>query len=183
MDIRAKDVLKRALKNYDGTLIVVSHDRDFLNGLVDKVYEFTDGRVKEHLGGVDDFLRAKKVESFRELEMNAKAQSSPARSRNLRAVEGDRPDRTAAAPPGPRAAGAGSMGKAGQAANDRKEDKKRKNRQQQLEKQIEELEAKMAKIEQHLSAPTPDDDIMELTRNYLELKRELDEKMSAWAEM
>ena len=64
-----------------------------------------------------------------------------------------------------------------------KEERKAKNRQQQLEKQIAELEEKMAAIEKHLSAPTPEDDIMELTRNYLELKRELDEKMNLWAEM
>ena len=62
-----------------------------------------------------------------------------------------------------------------------KEERKAKNRQQLLERQIEELEGKMAEIEKHLSAPTPEDDIMELTRNYLELKRELDEKMTAWA--
>ena len=179
MDIRSKDILKQALQRYDGTLIVVSHDRDFLNGLVGKVYEFTDGRVKEHLGGVDDFLRAKKVESFREFEISASAQSNLARSQNLRADAAARPGRTVTAPPGPPAAGKGSApDKAGQ-----REDRKRKNRQQQLEKQIEELETKMAEIEQHLSAPTPEDDIMELTRNYLELKRELDEKMNAWAEL
>ncbi len=73
MDIRSKDVLKQALQAYDGTIIVVSHDRDFLNGLVDKVYEFVDGRVKEHLGGVDDFLRHKKAESFRDIERAAPA--------------------------------------------------------------------------------------------------------------
>ncbi|MBR1538013.1 MAG: ABC-F family ATP-binding cassette domain-containing protein, partial [Bacteroidales bacterium] len=71
MDIRSKDILKQALQAYDGTIIVVSHDRDFLNGLVDKVYEFTDGKVKEHLGGVDDFLRHKKAESFRDIERQA----------------------------------------------------------------------------------------------------------------
>ena len=169
MDIRSKDILKQALKNYDGTLIVVSHDRDFLNGLVDKVYEFTDGRVKEHLGGVDDFLRAKKAASFRDFEMQA---SNLARSQNpAAAAKNAAAAGTVTAPPGPRA------------NIDRREDRKKKNRQQQLEKQIAELEEKMAAIEQHLSAPTPEDDIMDLTRNYLELKRELDEKMNAWAEL
>ena len=62
MDIRSKDILKQALKAYDGTLIIVSHDRDFLDGLVDKLYEFRDGRVKEHLGGVQDFLERRKLE-------------------------------------------------------------------------------------------------------------------------
>ena len=61
-----KDVLKQALQDFDGTLIVVSHDRDFLDGLVTKVYEF--GRVREHLGGIYDFLESKKLESLQELE-------------------------------------------------------------------------------------------------------------------
>lgn len=68
MDIKSKDILKGALKAYDGTLIVVSHDRDFLEGLVDKLYEFRDGRVREHLGGVEDFLRGRKLENLQELE-------------------------------------------------------------------------------------------------------------------
>ena len=63
-----KDVLKQALQDFDGTLIVVSHDRDFLDGLVTKVYEFGYGRVREHLGGIYDFLESKKLESLQELE-------------------------------------------------------------------------------------------------------------------
>ena len=58
--MQSKDVLKAALKDFNGTLICVSHDRDFLDGLVSKVYEFGGGRVREHLGGIYDFLRAKK---------------------------------------------------------------------------------------------------------------------------
>ena len=80
MDIRSKDILKQALQAYDGTIIVVSHDRDFLNGLVDKVYEFIDGKVKEHLGGVDDFLRHKKAESFRDIEAKSAPAGAPARA-------------------------------------------------------------------------------------------------------
>ncbi len=68
LDLKTKDVLKEALKNFDGTLILVSHDRDFLNGLVDKVYEFSQGRVVEHLGGIYDFLQSKKIENLREIE-------------------------------------------------------------------------------------------------------------------
>ncbi|MFI3316561.1 MAG: ABC-F family ATP-binding cassette domain-containing protein [Rikenellaceae bacterium] len=68
LDLRTKDILKEALKSFDGTLIVVSHDRDFLDGLVDKVYEFSKGRVVEHLGGVYDFLRNKRVDNLREIE-------------------------------------------------------------------------------------------------------------------
>ncbi len=71
LDIKTKYVLKQAIKDFDGTVIVVSHDRDFLDGLVSKVYEFGSGKVKEHLGGIYDFLQAKQIESFRELEATA----------------------------------------------------------------------------------------------------------------
>lgn len=68
LDIRSKDILKQALINYDGTLIAVSHDRDFLDGIVDKVYEFRHNRIREHLGGIYDFLRKKKIDNLREIE-------------------------------------------------------------------------------------------------------------------
>ncbi len=68
LDLRTKDVLKQALKDFDGTLICVSHDRDFLDGLVTKVYEFGHGRVQEHLCGIYEFLENKKMESLQELE-------------------------------------------------------------------------------------------------------------------
>lgn len=68
LDLRTKDVLKQALQDIDGTLIVVSHDRDFLDGLVTKVYEFGGGKVKEHLGGIYDFLETKRLENLQELE-------------------------------------------------------------------------------------------------------------------
>ena len=68
LDLRTKDVLKQALQDFDGTLIVVSHDRDFLDGLVTKVYEFGGGKVKEHLGGISDFLETKRLENLQELE-------------------------------------------------------------------------------------------------------------------
>ena len=68
LDLKTKDVLKQALQDFDGTLIVVSHDRDFLDGLVSKVYEFGHGRVREHLCGIYEFLESKKMESLQELE-------------------------------------------------------------------------------------------------------------------
>jgi ATP-binding cassette subfamily F protein 3 len=68
LDIRSKEILKKALVRFDGTLIVVSHDRDFLEGLVSKVYEFRNRKIKTHLGGIAEFLRARKIESLRELE-------------------------------------------------------------------------------------------------------------------
>jgi ATP-binding cassette subfamily F protein 3 len=72
LDIRSKEVLKSALQRYDGTLIVISHDRDFLDGLVEEMYEFKDGQVKQFLGGVYDFLKSKKVDSIREFEQKEK---------------------------------------------------------------------------------------------------------------
>ncbi len=68
MDMRSKDILKRAIQKYDGTVIVVSHDRDFLDGMVDRIYEFRDGGVKEYLGGIYYFLEKRKVESLQEIE-------------------------------------------------------------------------------------------------------------------
>ena len=192
MDIRSKDILKQALQAYDGMIIVVSHDRDFLNGLVDKVYEFIDGHVKEHLGGVDDFLRRKKAESFRDIEAGAPAVRTAAPTRaglvERQVLSG------LSAPAGPEKV----LTRAGKSAQPNgqpkkpdyqqqkqqsREEKRAKNRQNLLEKQIAELEAKMGEIEKVLAAPSPADDIMELTRSYLELKRDLDAKMEEWASL
>ena len=167
MDIRAKDVLKQALLAYDGTLIVVSHDRDFLSGLVTKIYEFADGRVREHLGGVDDFLRRKKAESFRDIE-RAAAPAKPATAAPA-----------ASETPQPRTGQQDYNERKAQA----REDKRIQNRRNALEKQIASIEEQMAAIEKVLEAPAPDTDIMQLTRDYLELKRDLDYKMNEWAEL
>ena len=68
LDLKTKDVLKQALNDFDGTLICVSHDRDFLDGLVSRVYEFGGGRVREHLCGIYEFLEMKKMEELSEIE-------------------------------------------------------------------------------------------------------------------
>ena len=73
LDIRTKDILKEAIQDFEGTVIVVSHDRDFLNGLVEKVYEFGNGVMREHLGGIYDFLKYKKLTSLQELEKKENA--------------------------------------------------------------------------------------------------------------
>ena len=70
LDMPSKDVLKEALKAFTGTAVIVSHDREFLDGLVDKVYEFSNKKIREHLGGIYDFLHRKKIESLQELETN-----------------------------------------------------------------------------------------------------------------
>ena len=163
MDIRSKDILKQALKAYDGTLIIVSHDRDFLDGLVDKLYEFRDGKVKEHLGGVSEFLERRKLESLNELE------------RHLR-QDDDKP--------------AEVIQKKEEAKQEyqakkfvSKEERKIRNRISFLERGIAEIEAKMKEIESVLCNPGPADDVMELTRAYLENKRELDFKMEEWEKL
>ena len=76
LDMQSKDVLKAALKEFNGTVICVSHDRDFLDGLVEKVYEFGGGKVKEHLGGIYDFLRSKRIDNLQELERSRTSQTS-----------------------------------------------------------------------------------------------------------
>ena len=162
MDIRSKDILKQALKQYDGTLVVVSHDRDFLDGLVDKMYEFRDGRVKEHLGSIEDFLTERKIETLQELERRFQ----PADSKRVAlAVETE----------------------SQKAYNARKavsrEERKIRNRVNFLENEIDRLEKEMKKIEEVLASPGPDDDIMELTRSYLEHKRDLDARTEEWAEL
>ncbi|MDR2913575.1 MAG: ABC-F family ATP-binding cassette domain-containing protein [Tannerella sp.] len=84
LDMRSKDVLKSALQEFDGTVIVVSHDREFLDGLVDKVYEFGNKRIKEHLGGIYDFLERKKIENLQELE-----RKTPSGNTSTNSVGGD----------------------------------------------------------------------------------------------
>ena len=78
LDMQSKDILKDALKDFNGTVICVSHDRDFLDGLVEKVYEFGGGHVREHIGGIYDFLRTKKISSLQELEI-AKPTATPSK--------------------------------------------------------------------------------------------------------
>ena len=163
MDIRSKDILKQALKSYDGTLIIVSHDRDFLDGLVDKLYEFRDGKVKEHLGGVQEFLERRKLENLSELERHYK----PVEEKPAEVIQ--------------------KKEEAKQEYQAKKyvskEEKKIRNRISFLEKGIEAIETKMAEIEAVLANPGAGDDVMELTRAYLENKRELDFKMAEWEKL
>ena len=164
MDIRSKDILKQALKAYDGTLIIVSHDRDFLDGLVDKLYEFRDGKVKEHLGGVQDFLERRKLENLSELERHYKPQAEEKPAEVIQKKEEAKQEYQAK-------------------KFVSKEEKKIRNRISFLEKGIEEIENKMKEIESVLCNPGPGDDVMELTRAYLENKRELDFKMAEWEKL
>lgn len=157
MDVKSKDILKQALAAYDGTLIVVSHDRDFLDGLVNKMYEFRDGKVTEHLGSVSEFLEKRKIENLQELERKCSPAPTAAAVPQKKAFEENK-----------------------QAV---REDRRRKNRIAALEKEISALEEKMKQIESVLQSPKEGDDIMELTRNYLELKRDLDARTEEWGKL
>ena len=156
MDIKSKDILKQALKSYTGTLVVVSHDRDFLDGLVDKLYEFRDGKVTEHLGSVSEFLERRKLQNLSELERGPVTQGPEVRKDTSAREEMKEKSRM---------------------------DRKKKNRISYLEAEIEKQETRMAQIEAVLSAPGENDDIMELTREYLECKRDLDAKTEEWGSL
>ena len=159
LDMRSKDVLKDALKAFDGTVIVVSHDREFLDGLVDKVYEFGNQRVVEHLGGIYDFLEKKKMDNLRELERTTKATST--------VVMDEEP----------------SQNKLSYEA--RKEQSKAIKRQEKavsdLERRIAELESRIAEIETRLATPDGAADTA-LYEEYATAKRELSETMDQWTE-
>ena len=160
MDIRSKDILKQALKSFDGTLIVVSHDRDFLDGLVDKLYEFRDGRVMEHLGSVQEFLQKRKLENLQELERRCVEEKPVVKEEKTQQQRAFAAQKTLS-----------------------KEQRKLQNRVSWLEKEIAKRESRMAEIEQVLAAPTEKDDIMEQTRSYLECKRDLDAFTEEWTEL
>lgn len=159
LDMRSKDVLKNALKDFDGTVIVVSHDRDFLDGLVEKVYEFGNKRVVEHLGGIYDFLERKKMQNLQELEISNKKTNEPAESE------------------GP------TQNKLSYEA--RKELNKAVKKQEkliaELEKKIEGLETSIAELEAKLATPEGASDT-ELYTQYADLKKSLSETMDQWTE-
>ncbi|MBQ9892369.1 MAG: ABC-F family ATP-binding cassette domain-containing protein [Bacteroidales bacterium] len=163
MDIRSKDVLKQALARYDGTLVVVSHDRDFLEGLVDKMYEFRDGKVREFLGSVDEFLESRKIENLKELEQRFK---EPIEHKEVKSQEkvqaGMRYDKIKARS---------------------REDRKVRNRIAWLEDMIGKNEERMHEIEKILANPLPNDDILDLTREYLNAKRDVDDWTLEWSEL
>ena len=161
MDIKSKDILKQALKAYDGTLIVVSHDRDFLEGLVDKMYEFRDGRVKEYLGSVSDFLEKRKLDSLQELERRfGSSKGTDNQEKKVAAQQSFEQKKSVS-----------------------KEERRVRHRIDFLEKEIAGIEEKMAAIEAVLSNPSEKDDVLELTRSYLELKRECEGKTEVWASL
>ena len=158
MDIQSKDILKQALQKYDGTLVIVSHDRDFLNGLVDKVYEFHDGKVKEHLGGIVPYLE--------HLEKDLIETVSPAVKE-----EAKKSEETASKPKDSQIARAES-----------KEERRRRKEVEKLENEIAELDFKIEEIEMKLSSPESQQQVEELSKEYSRLKDERDQKLDKWME-
>ena len=160
LDMPSKDVLKEAIQAFDGTVIVVSHDRDFLNGIVDKVYEFGEHRVREHLGGIYDFLQKKRLDSLQQLEIK----TTPVVS-----IEN-----------GEQAEHIASQGKMDY---QRQKDRERRIRQAEkkvktLESKIAELEQKLAEIENTLSTASSED--LDIYYTHSQISRELDEVMASW---
>lgn len=190
MDIRSKDVLKQALKQYDGTLVVVSHDRDFLTGLVDKVYEFRDGKVTEHLGGIEDYLYRRKLENLSELERGAKdvavrRDDAPAKTQAAsKTQQPAQPAQQQDQSQQPQASKAPATNSTPAPAPEKKfiSKEERKVRQQiaKLEEVIEAKEQELKAIEAKLMEPGPDDDIMKLTDDYLMCKSLLDARTAEW---
>ncbi len=157
LDMRSKDVLKEAVRNFDGTVIVVSHDREFLDGLVDKVYEFAGGRVIEHLGGVYDWIASKKAEREKAGQQSRHSEQSADEPKDSRL-----------------------------SYEQQKEEAKRvrvlKKEFAEVEKKIEQLEAEMSALEIELADPARQTDASLFTR-YDELKKANATAMERWEEL
>ena len=166
LDMQSKDVLKEAIKAFDGTAIIVSHDREFLDGLVTKVFEFGGGKVREHIGGIYDFLRSRKISELSEL-----GRVAPVAQRTQTESTG------AAAPEQPSRQG----GSASYAAHKEQQKQLRK-----AERAVEESEKKIAKMEQQLKEldqllcdPQKASDMV-LVTEYTDIKKALDAEVERW---
>ena len=162
MDIRSKDILKQALLKYDGTLVIVSHDRDFLDGLVNKIYEFKDGAVREHLGTFEEFLSRKNIESLDELELEKSAlKAAPEAKKQESVVPVDQNLKR----------------------EQEREQKRREAKIEKCEKRIEELESKIASAEKELAGVTDAVKILSLVEGYEKIKKELNSEMEEWEKL
>ncbi|MBP1631493.1 MAG: glycosyl transferase family 2 [Bacteroidetes bacterium] len=161
LDLRTKDVLKDAIRDFDGTVIIVSHDREFLDGLVTKVYEFGGGVVKEHLGGIYDFLQKKKMDSLNDLQRKPELSTSPTAQNN-------EPETV-------------SENKLSYEAQKELNKKLRKLEKQvaDCEKKIENLEDKISAVELKMATPEGASD-MDLYAEHQKLKQEMDRVVEEW---
>ena len=171
LDITSKEVLKEAIKAFDGTAIIVSHDREFLDGLVSKVYEFGGGKVREHLGGIYDYLRAHNAETIQESLSKASANNIAAEAENIQNVKQE----TAAQP----SSGAVSYA-------ERKEQQKKIRKAQRAvedsEKKIAKMEERKAELDELLMVAENASN-MELVTEYTDLQRHLDKENEQWLEL
>ena len=177
LDMPSKDVLKEAIRAFDGTAIIVSHDREFLDGLVTKVYEFGGGKVREHIGGIYDFLQSRKIADMSELEKVAFTKEKPSQTSNPSNLS------TPLSP----ARGVGGEASGGQSSY--AERKEQQRRQKRAEKAVEECEKKIAKMEQRLKElddllcdPKNASD-MTLVTEYTDTKRQMDEEVERWEKL
>lgn len=171
LDITSKEVLKEAIKAFDGTAIIVSHDREFLDGLVSKVYEFGGGKVREHLGGIYDYLRAHNAETIQESLSKASANNIVAEAENAINAKQE----TTAQP----SSGAVSYA-------ERKEQQKKIKKAQRAvedsEKKIAKMEERKAELDELLMVAENASN-MELVTEYTDLQRHLDKENEQWLEL
>lgn len=174
LDIKTKDILKDAIKAFDGTVIVVSHDRQFLDGLVSKVYEFGHGKVREHLGGVYEFLERKKIASLQELEGN---RISRQQQQKLA------PEKYEATPE-PQTQKADEESKPGKRRLSYSEQKEQEKILKRARKNVKDAEEKIATLEQECAAVeakiSEGDSSEEILQAYQKLHKDLENAMSVW---
>lgn len=186
LDMQSKEVLKQAIKEFDGTAIIVSHDRDFLDGLVDKVYEFGGGKVREHLGGIYDFLQKKQIESLNQLGQHLTSTGSPSHTTEKSFKVTESPQ--AATVPSSSAAGRLDLTNKTQALlsyaelkEHNKSIKKAEKAVETAEQRVTKLEEQIAEIETKLSLPENASDTT-LFKQYGELKSQLTIAEDEWTE-
>ena len=178
LDMQSKDVLKEAIKAFDGTAIIVSHDREFLDGLVDKVYEFGGGKVREHLGGIYDYLRAHNAENINA----ALAASEESNGSAGRLSSGGSPSGNSKSAANATANGSiPASGKQSYAEHTEQQKKIRKAEKavQECEKRIASLEKRKKEIDEMLMKPENATN-MELVTEYTSLMKKLDEENDNW---
>ena len=180
LDMQSKDVLKQAIKDFDGTAIIVSHDRDFLDGLVEKVYEFGGGVVREHIGGIYDFLQKKQIESLSELGQTMSSSGSPTASAKPAANKKDADNKKAVEQPAnkPAEKPKQQMSYADQKAHNRLVRKAEKD-VADAEREVTRLETAIKEAETILATPEGARD-SQLLNKYFELKHQLEEAEDRW---
>ncbi len=174
LDMPSKDVLKEAIKAFDGTAIIVSHDREFLDGLVTKVYAFGGGKVREHLGGIYDFLQAKKISDLNQLGTSSSSFVSQKPAESAKTVANN-PSASSVVPED-------TLKKALSYAEHKEQQKRLKRAEKAVkesEAKIEKMEARLKELDELLMIPENASN-MTLVTEYTSTKRCLDEEMERW---